>query len=82
MRAGLPAMTLLGELYAQGLGVGRDDGKAVQWYKMAAAQNENRRLIADLVSEVRELRRVREREIHNQMLSYRDDIRNEGGEII
>ena len=31
------AMTLLGELYAQGLGVGRDDVKAVQWYKQAAA---------------------------------------------
>ena len=32
-----PAMTLLGELYAQGLGVGRDDSKAAQWYKQAAA---------------------------------------------
>ena len=31
------AMTLLGELYAQGLGVGRDDSKATQWYKQAAA---------------------------------------------
>jgi hypothetical protein len=26
------AMTLLGEIYAQGLGVGRDDSKAAQWY--------------------------------------------------
>ena len=32
------AMTLLGELYAQGLGVGRDDSKAAQWYKLAAAK--------------------------------------------
>ena len=31
------AMTLLGEIYAQGLGVGRDDAKAAQWYKLAAA---------------------------------------------
>jgi hypothetical protein len=30
------AMTLLGEIYAQGLGVGRDDAKAAQWYKQAA----------------------------------------------
>src|SRR5215475_9563979 len=30
------AMTLLGELYAQGLGVPRDDAKATQWYKLAA----------------------------------------------
>lgn len=34
------AMTLLGELYAQGLGVGRDDTKAAEWYKMAAAQGD------------------------------------------
>ena len=31
------AMTLLGELYAQGLGVGQDDAKAAQWYSAAAA---------------------------------------------
>jgi len=30
------AMTLLGELYAQGLGVGQDDKKAAQWYKLGA----------------------------------------------
>jgi len=35
------AMVLLGEIYAQGLGVGRDDAKAVQWYK-AAAEKGNR----------------------------------------
>jgi TPR repeat protein len=30
------AMTLLGELYANGQGVGRDDAKAAEWYKRAA----------------------------------------------
>lgn len=40
------AMTLLGELYAQGLGVGRDDAKAVQWYKMAAAKNDRDAMFA------------------------------------
>ena len=35
------AMTLLGEIYAQGLGVGRDDAKAAQWYK----QGQSRRLV-------------------------------------
>jgi TPR repeat protein len=30
------AMTLLGELYAKGQGVGRDDQKAAEWYKLAA----------------------------------------------
>ena len=39
------AMTLLGEIYAQGLGVGRDDAKAAQWYKLAAAQGRSRRLV-------------------------------------
>jgi len=30
------AMTLLGELYAKGQGVSRDDQKAAEWYKLAA----------------------------------------------
>ena len=29
-------MTLLGELYANGQGVNRDDKKAAEWYKQAA----------------------------------------------
>ena len=37
------AMTLLGELYAQGLGVGRDDSKAAQWYKTRRRQGRSRR---------------------------------------
>jgi len=40
------AMTLLGELYAQGLGVGRDDAKAAQWYKVAAAKGDRDALFA------------------------------------
>ena len=39
-------MTLLGEIYAQGLGVGRDDSKAAQWYKMAAAKGDRDALFA------------------------------------
>ena len=38
------AMTLLGELYAQGLGVGRDDdARPREWYKLAAAQRRPQR---------------------------------------
>ena len=40
------AMTLLGELYAQGQGVARDDGKAAQWYKLAAAQSDRNAIFA------------------------------------
>ena len=34
------AMTLLGELYNQGLGVKQDPVKAAEWYRLAAAQND------------------------------------------
>lgn len=34
------AMTLLGELYNQGLGVKQDAKRALEWYRLAAAQNE------------------------------------------
>ncbi len=40
------AMTLLAEIYAQGLGVGRDDSKAAQWYKLAAAKGDREALFA------------------------------------
>ena len=40
------AMTLLGELYANGLGVGRDDSKAAQWYKLAAAHGDRNAMFA------------------------------------
>ena len=38
----LEAMTLLGELYADGLGIPNDDTKAAEWYKLAAARGEAR----------------------------------------
>lgn len=34
------AMTLLGELYNQGLGVKQDPKRALDWYRLAAAQND------------------------------------------
>ncbi len=34
------AMTLLGELYNQGLGVKQDPKRALEWYRLAAAQND------------------------------------------
>jgi len=37
------SMTLLGELYADGLGVPNDDKKAAEWYKLAAARGTPRR---------------------------------------
>ncbi len=36
-------MTLLGELYANGLGVPQDDKKAAEWYKLAAARGDRER---------------------------------------
>jgi hypothetical protein len=40
------AMTLLGELYADGLGVPNDDKKAADWYKLAAARGDRQAIFA------------------------------------
>ena len=39
-------MTLLGELYANGLGVPQDDKKAAEWYKLAAARGDANAMFA------------------------------------
>ena len=36
----IKAMTLLGELYAGGLGVPQNDAKAAEWYRLAAARGD------------------------------------------
>ncbi|MGA7486058.1 MAG: tetratricopeptide repeat protein, partial [Xanthobacteraceae bacterium] len=40
------AMTLLGELYANGLGVVHDDKKAVEWYRLAAGRGDREAMFA------------------------------------
>jgi len=40
------AMTLLGELYADGLGVPRDDAKAAEWYRLAASRGDRNAMFA------------------------------------
>jgi TPR repeat protein len=40
------AMTLLGELYAQGFGVPQDDKKAADWYKLAAEHGDRDAMFA------------------------------------
>src|SRR6516164_5999007 len=40
------AMTLLGELYAEGLGVPQDDRRAAEWYKLAAALRDSNAMFA------------------------------------
>ncbi len=40
------SMTLLGELYANGQGVGRDDAKAESWYKLAADRGDRNAIFA------------------------------------
>jgi uncharacterized protein len=42
----MKAMTLLGELYAGGLGVRRDDAKATDWYKLAAEHGDRDAMFA------------------------------------
>jgi TPR repeat protein len=40
------SMTLLGELYAEGLGVPRNDQKAAEWYKLAAERGDREAMFA------------------------------------
>src|SRR6516164_1790932 len=40
------AMTLLGELYANGLGVAQDDQRAAEWYRLAAARGDSNAMFA------------------------------------
>jgi len=40
------AMTLLGELYANGLGVQRDDKKAAEWYRLATQRGDREAMFA------------------------------------
>src|SRR5580693_420425 len=40
------SMTLLGELYASGLGVPQDDKKAAEWYKLAADRGDREAMFA------------------------------------
>ncbi len=40
------SMTLLGELYSNGLGVPQDYGKAADWYKLAAARGDSNAMFA------------------------------------
>ena len=41
-----PAMTLIGELYLQGLGVRRDATEAARWYKLAAERSDRQAIFA------------------------------------
>ncbi len=47
------AMTLLGELYAGGLGVPQDDKKAAEWYQLAAARGDREAMFALAMFRVR-----------------------------
>src|SRR5579884_416670 len=46
------SMTLLGELYANGLGVPRDDAKAASWYRLAAARGDPNAMFALAIFEL------------------------------
>jgi TPR repeat protein len=45
-KSDVKAMTLLGELYADGLGVPRDDLKAAKWYQLAADRGDREAMFA------------------------------------
>src|ERR1700738_2736647 len=45
-KSDVKAMTLLGELYANGYGVERNDRKAVEWYRLAADRGDREAMFA------------------------------------
>ncbi len=52
------SMTLLGELYAQGLGVGNNDQKAIEWYRLAAARGDRDAMFALAMFNIGGARRI------------------------
>ena len=45
-KSDVKAMTLLGELYARGYGIARDDAKAAEWYRLAAERGDREAMFA------------------------------------
>ncbi len=63
------SMTLLGELYANGLGVAQDDAKAAAWYKFAADRGDREATFALAMFRLRGRAGPRDREAGGKLLA-------------
>src|SRR5215467_4307420 len=63
------AMTLLGELYANGLGVAQDDQRAAEWYRLAAARSDSNAMFALAIFALRGRAGPRDRQASTQWLT-------------
>jgi uncharacterized protein len=63
------SMTLLGELYANGYGVPRDDAKAAQWYKFAADRGDANAMFALAIFAIEGRAGPRDREVSAKWLA-------------
>jgi len=63
------AMTLLGELYANGLGVPQDDQRAAEWYRLAAARGDSNAMFALAIFAIKGRAGPRDRQATTQWLT-------------
>jgi TPR repeat protein len=63
------AMTLLGELYASGLGVPQDDQRAAEWYRLAAARSDSNAMFALAIFAIKGRAGPRDRQATTQWLT-------------
>jgi TPR repeat protein len=63
------AMTLLGELYASGLGVPQDDQRAAEWYRLAAARGDSNAMFALAIFAIKGRAGPRDRQATTQWLA-------------
>ena len=68
-------MTLLGELYANGLGVGRDDNKAADWFTLAADRGDREAMFALAMFSLAGRAGPRDREAAAKLLARRGQAR-------
>src|SRR5271166_1685123 len=65
----MKGMTLLGELYANGLGVPQNDAKADEWYRLAAARGDREAMFALAMFRLRGRAGPRDREASAKLLA-------------
>ena len=75
------AMTLLAELYANGLGVPQDDKKAAEWYKLAAARGDPNAMFALAMFDLQRPRRPARPRGQRQMACGRGQARPPAGRL-
>ncbi len=75
------AMTLLGELYASGLGVPQDDQRAAEWYRLAAARGDSNAMFALAIFAIKGRAGPRDRQVYIEGQMFPQDL-NRAAELL